>query len=94
MMTIIEKKNEVFLKIRTDLHIHQELSEYFKFEVPEAKFLQKQRRYKRWDGHIRLYSPGTGELHVGLFPYLTEWLETKGYEYTVEESKYLSLIHI
>ena len=88
MMTIIEKKNEVFLKIRTELHIHQELSEYFKFEVPEAKFLQKQRRYKRWDGHIRLYSPGTGELHVGLFPYLTEWLETKGYEYTIEESKY------
>lgn len=87
-MVIIEKKNEVFLKIRAEMHIHQELSEYFKFEVPEAKFLQKQRRYKRWDGHIRLYSPGTGELHVGLFDYLTEWLQKHNYDYTVEENKF------
>lgn len=88
MMTIIEKKNEVFLRIRTELHIHQELAEYFSFEVPEAKFLQKQRRYKRWDGRIRLYSPGTGELPVGLFHYLTEWLQTKHYDYTVEDNKF------
>ena len=87
-MTIIEKKNEVYLRIRTELHIHQELAEYFSFEVPEAKFLQKQRRYKRWDGRIRLYSPGTGELHVGLFHYLTEWLQQNNYDYTVEDSKY------
>jgi superfamily II DNA or RNA helicase len=87
-MTIIEKKNEVFLRIRTELHIHQELAEYFSFEVPEAKFLQKQRRYKRWDGRIRLYSPGTGELHVGLFNYLTEWLQQHNYDYTVEDSKF------
>lgn len=87
-MTIIEKKNEVFLRIRTELHIHQELAEYFSFEVPEAKFLQKQRRYKKWDGRIRLYSPGTGELHVGLFNYLTEWLQQHNYDYTVEGSKF------
>ena len=82
-MTSITKKNEVYLRIGTEPHIHHELSEYFCFEVPEAKFLMKTRRYRRWDGKIRLYSPGTGELYVGLFPYLVEWLDKMGYEYDI-----------
>ena len=80
-MTLITKKNEVFLRVDADPHIHQELSDYFTFEVPNAKFLQKQRRYKYWDGKIRLYSPGNGELYVGLYDYLVEWLDKKGYNY-------------
>ena len=82
-MTLITKKNEVFLRVDTEPHIHQELSDYFTFEVPNAKFLQKQRRYKYWDGKIRLYSPGNGELYVGLFDYLIEWLDKKGYNYDI-----------
>ncbi len=86
-MTSIEKKNDVYLRIGTEQHIHHELSEYFTFEVPEAQFLQRQRRYKRWDGKIRLYSPGTGELYVGLFNYLVEWLEKMGYDYSVVDNE-------
>jgi len=86
-MTSIVKKNDVYLRIGTEQHIHHELSEYFTFEVPEAKFLQQQRRYRRWDGKIRLYSPGTGELYVGLYHYLVEWLEKMGYEYTIEDNQ-------
>ena len=41
-----------------------------------------------WDGKIRLYSPGTGEIYCGLFDYLTDYLETKGYDYKVVEDKY------
>ena len=86
-MTLITKKNEVFLRVDADPHIHQELSDYFTFEVPNAKFLQKQRRYKYWDGKIRLYSPGNGELYVGLYDYLVEWLDRKGYNYNVQSNK-------
>ena len=86
-MTSIVKKKDVYLRIGTEQHIHHELSEYFTFEVPEAKFLQQQRRYRRWDGKIRLYSPGTGELYVGLYHYLVEWLEKMGYEYTIEDNQ-------
>ena len=82
-MTTITKKNEVFLRVDTEPHVHQELSDYFTFEVPNAKFLQKQRRYKHWDGRIRLYSPGNGELYIGVFDYLTEWLDKKGYNYNI-----------
>ena len=68
-MTVISKKNEVYLRVDTEQYIHQELADYFTFDVPNAAFLQRQRRYKYWDGKIRLYSPGTGELYVGLYDY-------------------------
>jgi len=78
---IIQKKNEIYLKVETELHIHQELSEYFTFEVPGAKFMP-QYRSKYWDGKIRLYSNHTGEIYVGLLDKLVAW--AKKCEYTVE----------
>ena len=86
-MTTIIKKNEVFLKVEAEPHLHKELSEHFQFEVPGAKYMPAvKRRY--WDGKIRLYSPGTGEIYCGLYDYLTDYLEKKGYEYKVLEDKY------
>ena len=78
---IIQKKNEIYLKIETEPHIHQELSEYFTFEVPGAKFMP-QYRSKYWDGKIRLYSNHNGEIYVGLLDKLISW--AKKSEYTVE----------
>jgi superfamily II DNA or RNA helicase len=77
----IQKKNEIYLKIETEPHIHQELSEYFTFEVPGAKFMP-QYRSKYWDGKIRLYSNHNGEIYVGLLDKLVAW--AKNCEYTVE----------
>ena len=86
-MTTIIKKNEVFLKVEAEPHLHKELSEHFQFEVPGAKYMPAvKRRY--WDGKIRLYSPGTGEIYCGLYDYLTDYLEEKGYDYDVIEDKY------
>jgi superfamily II DNA or RNA helicase len=78
---IIQKKNEIYLKVEAEPHIHQELSEYFTFEVPGAKFMP-QYRSKYWDGKIRLYSNHTGEIYVGLLDKLVAW--AKKCEYTVE----------
>jgi superfamily II DNA or RNA helicase len=78
---IIQKKNEIYLKVETEPHIHQELSEYFTFEVPGAKFMP-QYRNKYWDGKIRLYSNHNGEIYVGLLDKLVAW--AKNCEYTVE----------
>ena len=86
-MTTIIKKNEVFLKVEAEPHLHKELSEHFQFEVPGAKYMPAvKRRY--WDGKIRLYSPGTGEIYCGLYDYLTDFLEQRGYDYEVLEDKY------
>jgi len=76
----IRKKNEVYLKIITEPHINVELAEYFTYDVPNARYMP-QYRNKVWDGKIRLYSPGTGELYCGLVDYLEEWCNERGYSY-------------
>ena len=75
-MTYVRKKNEVYLKVETEQHIHKELSDYFCFDVPNAKFMP---HYKKrvWDGKIRLYSPGTGEIYCGPVSYTHLTLPTK-----------------
>jgi hypothetical protein len=52
----ISKKNEVYLIIE-DLEPHEkeELSSFFTFEVPGAKFMPMFRN-RVWDGKIRLFS--------------------------------------
>ena len=89
-MITISKKNEVYLRVEGEQHLHKELSEFFQFEVPGAKYMPQYKR-RFWDGKIRLYSPGTGEIYVGLYDYLTDYLEEKGYEFTLKDSKFYGL---
>ena len=88
MDLLIRKKNEVYLKVDAEPHLHKEAAEFFTFEVESAKYMQKKKRYKGWDGKVRLYSPATGEIYVGLISYLTEWAKQKGYTYQFQESEY------
>ncbi len=90
-MITIKKKNEVYLTVDAEQHVHHELSDYFTFEVPSAKFLQRTKRYRRWDGKIRLYSPGTGDIYVGLLNYLQDWCQERGYEYKFESNEHFGL---
>ncbi len=69
---ILEKKNEVYLKIEADASIRRELSEFFTFEVPGFKFMP-QFRNRIWDGKIRLFSYATGQIYTGLYPYILHW---------------------
>jgi len=78
---VISKKNEVYLKVEAEPHIHQELSEHFTFDVPGAKFMP-QYRSKYWDGKIRLFSTHTGEIYVGLLDKIVSW--AKKWDYTIE----------
>ena len=76
---VVKKKNEVYIKIQGEQHVHHELADYFSFEVPEAKFLKRNPKYKYWDGMIRLYSPATGELYGGLYDHLSLWASEHNY---------------
>ena len=66
---IIDKKNEVYLKIEADADIRRELGEYFTFEVLVLS-LCTQYRNRVWDGKIRLFSYATGQIYAGLYPYM------------------------
>ena len=82
----LKKKNEVYVTVHSnEEYVHRELSDYFTFEVPEAKYLKKNPRYKYWDGTIRLYSPSTGALYHGLVDHLQTWANEK--QYVVEYEK-------
>ena len=85
---VIQKKNEVYLKVQAEPHLHKEAAEFFTFEIPSAKYMQKTRRYKGWDGKVRLYSPATGEIYCGLIDYLTDWAKDRGYQVEYLESQY------
>ena len=79
----IEKKNEVYIRIETEPHIARELSEYFTFEVPGAKFMPSYRN-KVWDGKIRLFSVATGQIYLGLLPYIREFCKRNDIRYELD----------
>lgn len=83
----IQKRNEVYLQLDCEPHIKYELSEYFTFEVPDAKFMP-QFKSRMWDGKIRLFSPSNGELYIGLLSYLMEWAEEREYTCAFEDNKF------
>ena len=76
----VEKINQVYLKLEAEPSIRAELTDYFSFEVPGYKFTP-QYRNRVWDGKIRLYSYATGQLYVGLYPYLQDWANRKNIIY-------------
>ena len=75
----VSKFNEVYIRIKCEPAISKELSEFFTFEVPNAKFMPSVRN-RLWDGKIRLFSPGTGKIYYGLLPYVKEFLSEQGYD--------------
>ena len=81
----ISKKNEVYLQL-SDFSSSEsaELSDFFTFEVPGFKFMPMYRN-RMWDGKIRLFSPATGEIYVGLLPYIKEFCKNNEIRYTIEE---------
>ena len=83
----ITKRNEVYLQVDCEPHIKYELSEYFTFEVPDAKFMP-QFKNRMWDGKIRLFSPANGQLYIGLLNYLIEWAEEREYTYTSQYNEF------
>ena len=82
----ISKKNEVYLRLE-DLQPSEskELAEYFTFEVPGAKFMPMYRN-RVWDGKIRLFSPASGEIYVGLLDYVKNYCDKNNISYIEEEN--------
>ena len=87
---IIQKKNEVYLKIECEPHVQYELADEFTFDVPQAKFMSAYKK-RFWDGKIKLFSPGTGEIYVGLLPYVTSFCQERGYEFIYRDNKFYGL---
>lgn len=82
----VEKLNEVFIRVlSSDRGIDQELSEFFTFEVPGARFMPV---YKAglWDGNLRLFDLQRKTLYVGLLDYLLRFAERNDYHVELDDS--------
>lgn len=78
-MINIEKINDVHIRVYTDSGVAQEISEFFTFEMPGARFTP-QYRAKLWDGKIRMFDLHRKTLYVGLLKYLLDFAERNDYE--------------
>lgn len=77
----VEKRDEVYLRVRAEAHLLHELSDYFTFEVPGARF-SPQYKSRMWDGKIRLFNMFSGELYLGLASYIKDFCRQRGYEFS------------
>jgi superfamily II DNA or RNA helicase len=82
---LISKKNEVYIVLKdVELSTAAELNDFFTFEVPGFKYMPAYRN-KMWDGKIRLYNIVTGEIYMGLLPYIEEYLKNNGEYYELAD---------
>jgi len=68
----VDVLNASFIQLHCDESQSQEFSDYFTFDLPEAKYMSNFRRGGRsrggWDGKIRLFDKRNSRLPLGLFP--------------------------
>jgi len=91
MDVIIEKINEVYLKLKIgEPHIEHEIKDRFTFEVEGAKFMPQFRK-RNWNGEISLYNLQTKRMYVGLLDKLIAFCENAGYTYEFKNNKFYGL---
>lgn len=76
--------NEVFIRVNCEAGTAYEMSEYFTFTVPGAKFMPAVRN-KVWDGKIRLFNVATKLLYKGLIPYVEQFAKERDYKIDLHE---------
>jgi superfamily II DNA or RNA helicase len=76
-----EQTDNVWARIRCDDSTAKELSEFFTFAVPQAKFRKKEAK-KYWDGKIRLFSERTHKILAGLEGYVRQFAKDNNYTYS------------
>jgi superfamily II DNA or RNA helicase len=80
---IIEKLDDVNLKVRCDRGTAKELSDFFTFKVPGYKFMP-QYRNKMWDGTIKLYNIYSQTIYFGLLNYVCKFAEDRNYTLKID----------
>lgn len=78
-MIKIEKISNVYVRVYSDDDISQEISQFFTFEYPGARFTPMYRA-KLWDGKVRMFDLQRKTLYVGLTKYLLKFAETNQYQ--------------
>lgn len=78
--------NDVYNKVYASQSALAELSDYFTFSVPNAKFMPSYQN-KIWDGKIRIFSTLTCLLYSGITHHLENFCRTRDYELVYQDIK-------
>ena len=84
---IIQKSNEVYLKVNAEPHIEYELRDHFTFEVEGAKFMPQYRK-RNWNGEIHLFDLRSKKIYVGLLDKIVSFCNRHGYSYEFVDNDY------
>ena len=75
----VEKLDEVYMRVFGDASVEQELSDFFTYEYPGARFTP-QYRARLWDGKVRLYDQIRKTIYIGLLSYVIEFCNRNNYK--------------
>jgi superfamily II DNA or RNA helicase len=84
---VVQLKDYSMLRVTCSSGIAAELSDYFCFDVPGAKYMPAFKR-KVWDGKIRLFNNMNGEINAGLFAQIAKFCKTRGYSLQAHTTAY------
>ena len=73
--------NDVWIRIDCDDHIAHELSDYFSYEIPGAKFMPAFKK-RHWTGKINLFKLRGHLIYRGLLPRVLEFAQQRSYPVT------------
>ena len=82
-MIILQKVNEVYVKVLADQSILKDIASKFEFYMPSY---EQDWRFKNgwWNGKSTIFNTYTKLFYIGLLPKLTAWFDEIGYEYRFE----------
>jgi superfamily II DNA or RNA helicase len=81
----VVQHDEVYNKVVCDPGVAMEITDFFTFDVPGAKFTPAYRN-KVWDGKIRIFNPLVSLLYCGLSQQLEQFCKSRQYEIEYEGS--------
>ena len=84
---IIEKIDDVHIKVHCESDVAHELGAYFTFNVPGAKFSPKFKN-KIWDGKIRLFSTATHHIYGGLVSHIEKFAKDRDYPFEYADNSF------
>ena len=79
--------NHSMIAVACEPGIRQELSDYFCFMVPGAKFMPAVKR-RQWDGKIRLFNAMSCQMNAGLYAKLCKFAADRHYHIKLARSDY------
>lgn len=81
----ITKYDDVHLKVVSEPHVEQELSDHFTFKVPGYKFMPSYRSGV-WSGDIKLYNTRNKLIYYGLLDDIKEFAKSRDYDVVEKDS--------